>query len=158
MMIKKLLSWTGIAFILSASVANAQDGVGQTVQIYTHFKRIVGSPTWLIILRDIDHNQNIPYVFPVNQGDNFWVALSYGRNYTIVASRMKMEKYHANSNRYSNNEIKNFCGLESNGRILHGESVYVTVEGDLTRNPDSYRCHISKYADSNFSLSSSDPN
>jgi hypothetical protein len=113
---------------------------------------VIGNLTWLLVIRDIDHNQNIPYVFQVTQGSQFWVALSYGRNYTIVASRMKMANYHANSNRYSNNEIKNFCGLESNGRIIRGESIYVTVEGDLTRNPETYRCHISKYADSNLNL------
>jgi len=142
-----------LCLTLSTSYAQpGADGLGQTIQITTRFQSFVGNPSWLLIIRDIDHGQNIPYLFDINSGENFWVAFSYSRNYLILASTLQISTYQSRYNSYKNYKIHNFCHLESNGRIMRGESMFVTIQGDLSPNSDSYSCQISTYADTNFTF------
>jgi hypothetical protein len=151
-LIKKLAICTSILFFAClntpATYAQGGDGVGQTIQIYTQLNSFIGRPSWLIIIRDIDHNQNIPYLYDFDTEDNFWVALTYGRNYLVTTSELQFSPYREHpyrfySNYFSERKINNFCHLESHGRILHGESMYIMLRGKLTPNPDTYTCSVS---------------
>jgi hypothetical protein len=133
------------------SYAQGNDGLGQTIQIYARFRSVVGKPQWLLVIRDIDRGQVIPYLFDVTEGDNFWVALTYSRNYLITASSMQFEPY-------KRRHIHDFCHLESNGRIIRGQSLYVTINGRLSPNTDTFCCRVSQYADANFTVTSLDQN
>lgn len=149
-MVKKLIIWISLflinSLIMSTSFASiASDGLGQTIQIYTQFKKITGNPTWLLIVRDIDNNQNIPYLYDIKKGDNFWLAFTFGRNYVITVSSMAF-------NSPNKKKISNFCGLESNGRIIRGESLYITINGHLSPNRNTVNCNVLKFADSNFTI------
>lgn len=151
------LRYISIGMILfgcsAPSSSYAQEpGPGQTIQIYTRFHSFVGKPSWLLMIRDLDHNQNIPYLFDIKRGDNFWVAYTYGRNFVISASILQISDYQSRKNTFKRYKIKDFCHLESNGRILRGKSLYITIDGNLTVNRDSYSCHVSQYADSNFTI------
>ncbi len=149
-----------ILFCLAASGAYAQmesDGLGQTIQIHTFLHSFVGKPTWTLIIRDIDHNQNVPYLFDVTSGENYWVALTYGRNYLITVSNLKIETYRERRNTYKQYKLNDFCHLESNGRIIRGESMYITIEGDLSPNTNTFSCHVLTYPDGNFSIANPDP-
>lgn len=131
--------------ILSAQLTG--DGVGQFIQIETHLHEFVGKPTWLLIIRDIDHNQNIPYMFDIRRGDNYWVALTYGKHYLIIASKLQIETYQSKYNEYKKYSINNFCHLESNGRIIRGKSMRIILRGNLTPNSASSICSVFKYPD-----------
>jgi hypothetical protein len=124
------------------------DSLGQTIQIYTQLRAFVGKPTWLLVIRDVDHGQNIPYVYDFKRGDNFWMALTYGRNYLIVASTLVF-------NPYEKLKTNNFCNLESNGRIIRGDSLYITINGYLSPNTNTYTCNVSRYTDTNFNIAPS---
>lgn len=117
----------------------------QTLQIYTHFRSIVGKPTWLLIIRDVNTGLVSPYVFDIQNNDNFWVAFTYGHNYKITASTLSFGR---------NAVINNFCHLE-NG-ILSGKSMYMTLTGVLTPNPRTLHCNVLKYNDSNFVIANPD--
>jgi hypothetical protein len=131
---------------------SGEDGIGQTIQIYTRFQSFVGKPSWLLVIRDLDHNENIPYLFDIKRGNNFWLALTRGRNYLIVASTLQIETYNPRCNTFKKYKIHNFCHLESHGRIIRGESMYVTINGNLAPNTDRYTCNVSSYADANFTI------
>lgn len=136
-------------------VCHAQeDGVGQTIQIYTHLDSFAGRPSWLLVIRDIDHNQNIPYVYDFTDANNFWVAITYGRNYLIEASTLQFAPYRYSQykNSYSTRTIHNFCGLESRGRIIRGDSLYITISGDLTPDTNTFNCNVLRYANANFTV------
>ena len=115
--------------------------IQQTVQIYTHFKSILGQPTWLVILRDAESGQILPYQFDIKNNDNFWLAFASERSYRITVSRLKFGNFAA---------INNFCGLE-NG-ILSGKSLFITLTGDLTPDAASSKCTIMKYNDTPFTI------
>ena len=143
----------------SLSYAQTGDGIGQTIQIYTRFHSFVGQPSWLLIIRDVDHGQNIPYLFDIKKGDNMWVAMTFSRNYLITVSSLQFSPYRMYPNRnyprtYSSAKINNFCGLESNGSIIRDESLYIVLSGDLTPNRDRFTCHVSRYKDMNFTTGS----
>lgn len=123
---------------------------GQTITIDTRFHSFVGNPVWTLIIRDVDHGQNIPYMFNIERGGNHWVIFTYGRNYLVSASNMQIETYQGRYNKYKNYRMRNFCQMESNGRILRGESMYITIEGDLSPYTSNFNCNISTYADPNF--------
>ncbi|TAK72923.1 MAG: hypothetical protein EPO11_09400 [Gammaproteobacteria bacterium] len=144
----KTFIYRGLCFLLclTAMPCYAQ----QTIQIYTRFQSFKGKPSLLLILRDVDHNQNIPYLFDVTRGDDFWLALSFSDRYLVQASTLKIRVYQPRSNTYKSYTIRDFCHLESRGQILRGESLYVTIDGDLTPNADTYTCHVSRYTDTNF--------
>ena len=151
-MLKKYITYLWIVFSLCiAPISYAEpDGVGQTIQIYTQLHSFIGRPSWLLIIRDIDHNQNLPYLFDFNRGDNFWVAFTYGRNYVITVSNLQFAPYREWP--YKTRKINNFCQLESNGRINKGQSMYITIKGDLTPNAGTFSCYVSKYPDTNFTI------
>ncbi len=112
---KKLIKRIGIIlFCLATSGAHAQegiDGLGQTIQIHTFLHSFVGNPSWTLIIRDLDHNQNVPYLFDVTRGEDYWVALTYSRNYLITVSNLKIETYRERRNTYKQYKINNFCHL-----------------------------------------------
>lgn len=142
-----------MCFIAPLSEAQADDnGVGQTIQIYTHFDSFLEKPSWLLVIRDIDHNENIPYVFDITKKNNFWVVFTRGRNYLITASNLQINTYKSKFNQFKKYEMKNFCQLESNGRIMKGESMFITISGDLKPYSDTLSCHASSYPDSNFTI------
>ena len=118
---------------------------GQMIEIRTHLTSFVGSPVWSLEIRDVDNNQIIPYVFDINRGDNYWVALTYGHNYLIQASRMQFVSYQSRYNTYRNYRVKNFCHIESAGRILRGRSATIYLEGNLSPYSDKYSCHMTTY-------------
>ena len=138
-------------FLTPASYADEDnEGFGQTIQIYTRLHSFVGKPSWLLIIRDIDNNENILYLLDFKRGKNFWVAFTYGRNYLITVSELQFSPYRRDP--YHIKKIKNFCQLESWGRIIRGKSLYITINGELTPNTDTFSCHVSRYADSNFTI------
>lgn len=146
--------WLFFSLCITAlsSYAQPDDDFGQTIQIYTRFHSFLGKPSWLLIIRDLDHDQNLPYLFDVKRGDNFWVAFTYSRNYLITVSSLQIESYKPRMNGYAKYKTRDFCGLESNGRIIRGESMYITINGDLSPNSNSYTCHVSRYSDANFTI------
>jgi hypothetical protein len=123
-----------ISLVSMISSANAQVPLGQTIQVNTHFRSVVNAPEWLLIVRDVRSGQVLPYLFDIRDNDNFWVAFTLGHSYRVTASKLKFGPYAV---------IHNFCGLEDG--IISGESMYVTLRGDLTPNPGSVKCHIIKY-------------
>ncbi|OGT41407.1 MAG: hypothetical protein A3F42_01950 [Gammaproteobacteria bacterium RIFCSPHIGHO2_12_FULL_37_34] len=158
-MIKHIILYSFILIFLTTSLPSYaeenNEGLGQTIQIYTRLHRFVGKPSWLLIVRDVDHNKNIPYLFDLKKGTNFWVAFTYGRNYLITVSELQFSPYRRDP--YQIKKIKNFCQLESFGHIIRGKSLYITINGKLTPNTDTFTCHISKYTDSNFTIAPSEP-
>lgn len=128
------------------------NGFGQTIQIQTAFNSWVGKPMWLLEIRDLDHGINIPYLFDISRGSNFFVPLTGGRNYLILGSSIQMPSYRSCINDYCNYRIRNFCNLESNGRINRGESMFVSISGRLSPNRNTYTCHVSKFRETNFNV------
>lgn len=152
-MLNKKLIVSIALFIFSntaASILYAQPdgpyGLGQIIQITTSFNRIVGNPTWLLEIRDLDHNQTIPYLMDIRQGDNYWTFVTYSRHYLVQASNLQIE-LHKPYNDFRNYRTTDFCHLESRGRILKGESISVFISGDLTPNTNTYSCQVSIYPD-----------
>jgi hypothetical protein len=138
---------------LAAPLGHAQqevDGLGQTIQIDTRFRSFIGKPSWSLIIRDLDHDQNTPYVFDITRGDNHWVVFTYGRNYLITVSKLQIETYRSRYNTYKQYKLRDFCHLESNGRIIRGESMSITIEGDLSPDTNTFSCHLLTYPDGNF--------
>lgn len=153
----KNLIWIWIFLTLCLGTASvraqpADDTFGQIIQINTNFHSFVGKPSWLLIIRDLDHGQNIPYLFDIRKGENFWVAFTYSRNYLITVSNLRMESYRPYKNTFRLYETKDFCNLESNGRILRGESISIRITGDLSPYHCSYQCNVSRYLDTNFTI------
>src|SRR5690242_9027168 len=85
--------------------------LGQTIQIYTNLQSFTGKPSWLLLIRDVDNDQNIPYLYDFSRGDNFWLAFTMGRNYLISESTLHFSPYHYNP--YYSKKITNFCNLQS---------------------------------------------
>lgn len=135
--------------IMTGSSEAQGNGLGQTIQINARFDQVVGKPQWLLIVRDLDHGQVIPYLFDVTPGEHFWVAFTYSRHYLITASTVHFEPYRER-------HLNDFCQLESHGRIIRGQSLYVTVEGRLSPNVEGFRCDVSRYADAPFTVTAVD--
>lgn len=153
---RRVLIFCLALFILTCScyAEESNEGLGQTIQIYTRLHSFVGKPSWLLIIRDVDNNQNIPYLFDLKRGTNFWVAFTYGRNYLITVSELQFSPYRRDP--YHVKKIKNFCQLESVGHIIRGKSLYITIKGELTPNTDTFSCYVTRYADSNFTIAPSE--
>lgn len=143
----KVLSLISLALCSLPLFANPNPDApfGQMIEIRTHLTSFIGDPVWSLEIRDIDNNQILPYVFDIKRGDNYWVALTYGHNYLIQASRMQFVSYQSRYNTYRNFRIKNFCRIESNGRILRNRSATIYLEGNLSPNSDTYTCHMTTY-------------
>lgn len=133
------------------SNAQSTGGLGQTIQINTRLHSFVGTPSWTLIIRDVDHGQNIPYVFDFNKGTNFWIAMTYGTNYLITASTLQFSPYRHYPD-YRTLRVENFCNLESHGRIVRGESMSITITGQLSPYTDRYDCHVMVYPDNGFDI------
>ncbi len=121
-----------------------EDNFGQTIQINTQLHSYLGQPSWLLVIRDLDHGQNIPYLYDFQGGQNFWLAFTYGRNYLITASTLTFNPY--------GKTVNNFCGLESRGRIIRGQSLFITLRGDLIPHSTTFQCNLMKVNDDNFTL------
>lgn len=135
----------GLLLISLFSFAHAENPLGQTLQIYTHFKKILGKPSWLLIVRDVDTGQVSPYLFDLKHNDNFWVAFTYGHSYRVTASTVKFGAFA---------EINNFCNLEDG--ILSGKSMYITLSGSLTPDRNTSKCFVSKFHEDNFTITNQD--
>lgn len=128
------------------------DGFGQVLQINTRFQSFLGRPEWTIEIRDVDHGQTMPYIFDITRGQNYWLLFTYSKHYLITASTMQFSSYRSRYNVYNTHQIKDFCGLESKGRISRGESMYIWIEGDLSPYSNNYRCHITRFKDDYFTI------
>jgi hypothetical protein len=133
-----LLVWVCFDFF---SFAFAQNPLGQTLQVSTNFRSVIGKPTWLLVVRDIESGQIIPYLFEIREKQNFWIAFTYGRSYRVTISKLVFGPFA---------EINNFCRLE-NG-IMDGKSIIVTLSGTLTPDPSSFKCYAKPYQDSYFTI------
>jgi len=126
--------WLGISLSCWITPSNAQNPMGQTLQINTHFRSITGNPVWLLIIRDLDSGVVLPYMFDIKNNDNFWLAFSFSRNYVITASHLKFGPFAV---------INNFCHLEN--KILSGKSMIISLSGHLTPSPKTFNCHVLTY-------------
>lgn len=154
-MIKKLIIIFCLNIISSFVFAQNEQELGQTIQINARLHSFVGKPSWLLIIRDVDNNRTIPYLFDFKRGTNFWLAFTYSRNYLITVSNLQFSPYSRDP--YKIKKIKDFCHLESHGRIIRGKSMSVTIKGHLSPNQDTFSCHISKYTDGNFTITPANP-
>lgn len=143
MTIKKICAvfLLSLSTLLGITAVNAQDPFGQNIQITTNFRSLMGKPTWLLVIRDVQNGQVLPYLYEIKNNDNFWIAFTYGHSYRVVASTLKFGRFAV---------INNFCHLE-NG-ILTGKSMIVTLTGDLTPNRATARCKVLKYSDTAFTI------
>lgn len=140
-----------MTFFISNVFADGE-GVGQTIQIYTRLKSFVGKPTWSLIIRDVDNHQNLPYLFDIRRGHDFWLAFIPGRNYLIISSKLQISSYVASCNRFKKYTTNNFCHLETRGRIIRGDSMRITIEGNLSPNTDAYTCHVMQFPSPSFTI------
>lgn len=148
-MINKLVG-TCLLCLLLPLASFADDGdLGQVLQINTDLCSLRANASWLLIIRDVDRGINIPYVYDFQNLQNYWMALTRSRNYLITVSQMQMYTYNLRDNTYHKYVIKNFCGLESNGRIIRGNSISIRISGDLKPYPDTLTCIVSQYPDLN---------
>lgn len=150
-MLKNFLGISLLSFaLLSMTFSQAQDNdFGQVIQIHTDLCSFRGQPSWLLIVRDVDQGINFPYLYDFTQGSNFWLALSHSKNYLITVSQLQMQIYNPKENMFRRYVMKNFCGLESNGRIIHNDSFSIRITGDLKPYSDTLVCNVSQYFDPN---------
>jgi len=120
----------------------AQNGIGQTIQIYTHLKSILGKPEWLIELRDMNSGRVLPYVYEIRNNDNFWIAFSTEHSYRVVASTLKFGIYAS---------IPNFCHIEDG--VLSGKSMFITLYGHITPDPRTSKCFVRVFKNMPFNVS-----
>ncbi len=138
--------WLGLLIITLGFMVNttqADDAMGQVLQINTHFKTLYGKPSWLLIVRDVETGLVTPYQFDIHKEDNYWVAFTYGHTYRVTASSLTFGTYA---------KIKNFCKLEDG--ILAGQSMVIRLTGVLSPVTNTYHCHVSKYKDMQFTITS----
>lgn len=129
---------------------DAYQVVGQTIQIHTDLQSWVGRPTLTLNIYNVDDDENIPYQFTITRGKNSWVAFTYGRNYLIAGASLNIETYNSRRNSYKSYNINNFCHLQSNGRIVRGTSMYITIKGDLTPYSNTYSCEVIRFPEHHF--------
>lgn len=135
--------WLCLISLLLITSSFANSPLGETLQVSTHFRSIVGKPTWLLIVREVESGRVLPYVFDIRNNDNFWLAFTSGRSYRVTASSLNFGPYA---------KIRNFCNLEDG--IINGESYLVSLTGDLTPSPTSFRCKVVKYKGVSFPIAS----
>lgn len=140
-------------FLPCAQAALLITDVGQTIQIETRLRSFVGRPTWLIEIRDVDHNATIPYIYDISTGHNQLLLLTRGHNYLITASTLHFSPY--SEQPYCSRKIHNFCRLESHGHIMRGKSLVVRLEGHLA--PNRYRCSVTSFAEPDIKIATPIP-
>lgn len=133
-----------MSLVATPGATQPQGDFGQVIEINTRLHTFLGKPTWLLIIRDVDHGQNIPYMYDFRKGTNAWLALTYSNNYLIIKSELVFNPY--------DKKVKNFCGLESMGRIQRFTSMRINITGDLDPNTSRFNCNVLKYKDPNFSI------
>lgn len=141
-----LMIGLSIVFMSAATTSTAESmgDLGQTIQISTNLTSFAEKPSWLLIIRDVDHNQVLPYLYDFTTEDNYWIALTYSRNYIVTVSELTFSP--------SGRKIHNFCQLESMGAIQRGNSISVNITGKLTPHAYTSHCQVLKYAGSNFNI------
>ena len=107
---------------------------GEYLQINTHFRQILSRPTWVLILRDIDSGQVLPYLFDLRQNDNFWVAFSSSQTYQVTLSTLQFD---------TGDEVHNFCNLQD-GYITR-QSMTINLSGVLSPDKRTFKCYVMKY-------------
>lgn len=155
-MMKKMISLLFLSMALFVTmIAKAQngEGLGQLIQIQSNLSSFVGKPSWLLVIRDVDHGITMPYVFDISKGNNTWFIMTYGRNYLITASTLQFSPY-KRIPYDTTRRIHNFCQLESNGHIIHGQSLSISLSGDLTPNANTYHCRMTTYREEHFTVTS----
>ncbi len=131
---------------------DANPGMGNVIQINTNLRSFVGKPSWLLMIRDVDDNENMPYIFDFTSSNTQWMAFTQGQNYLIVSSTLQFSVYRPHDNTYRTYFIHNFCNLESQGRIQHNTGVSIWLTGDLWPNEDSYHCQVMRYPNADFTV------
>ena len=114
---------------------------GDTIQIYTEFQSLIGKPSWLLILRDMNTGQILPYVYDIRNNDNFWIALPMSHNYRVNVSTMTFGPYAV---------IHNFCHLEDG--VINWHSLNITLKGNLTPDRHTTHCYIQRVKNLPFPL------
>lgn len=139
---KRIVVWSiAVSLALSASFVWADEMSGQSLQINTYFHSIIGKPSWLLIVRDMQSQKVTPYLFDLRNDESFLMALTYGHAYRVTVSTLTFGPCAI---------IHNFCGLE-NG-VITGQSLFITLKGNLTPDPGSSKCHVEKYASMDFPI------
>jgi hypothetical protein len=129
--------------LLSMLNVHAQDSpFGQTFQINTRLNSYVGKPSWLLIIRDVETGQVLPYLYDFNGTENFWVGFTYAHSYQITVSELEFGPPNAT--------IHNFCHLQDG--ILDHQSFTINLSGDLTPNRRTSFCHVFKYKNFAFPI------
>lgn len=136
MMIKKGFLLCVLLFFSSFSFADSNNVFGQTLQVQTHFRSVLGNPTWLLIVREMETGRILPYQFDIEENNNFWVAFTAGHSYQVTVSEVTFGPYA---------KIKNFCRLQ-NG-VISGKSMWIVLSGRLTPNRYQSHCTVTKYND-----------
>lgn len=135
-----------LALLVSLPImARDKNPLGQIIHIRTRLHSFVGRPSWLLVIRDVDNGQNIPYLYDIHRGHNTWFAFTLGRNYLILASTLSFSPYSRHP--YRSVKVHNFCHLESNGRIIRGQSLHIYLEGELSPYPERFTCNVVRYYD-----------
>lgn len=129
MAIKKLCQFALLMISIHSCQINAQ-----IVQITTHFNSILGKPTWLLIFRNVETGDVLPYLFDVRKNSNFWMTFPIGRAYRITASNLKFGPYA---------KIDDFCCLEDG--IIVDKSIIINITGALSPDPKSVKCVVTKF-------------
>lgn len=125
-----------VLFMVAPAQAETLTFQGQSIQIYTYLRSIAAKPIWLLILRDEQNGQVLPYLYDVRNYDNFWLALTLSHTYRITTSTLTFQ---------SQAVIPNFCNLEDG--VIDRESMSITVSGDLKPDSQTLRCHAVRYKD-----------
>lgn len=108
--------------------------IGQTLQIKTYLNKIKNNPSWLLVIRDVETGQVLPYIFDFRQRTNTWAAFTLSHSYRVTASELTFRSHHT---------INNFCHLEDG--IISGKSLFITLSGRLTPSLTGLTCQVLKY-------------
>ena len=121
--------------------AYADNPFGQTISINTFFSCVSGSPSWLLILRDLDTGQVVPYLYDIRRENNAWLAFSYGRAYQITVSTLTFGPFAV---------LHNFCGLEN--LSFRDTSLNIRLTGALTPNRYGFQCRRLPFKNMPFTI------
>lgn len=136
---QSVMIFLGLMLYMIATYADSP--FGETLQIYTQFHAVFGKPSWVLILRDVESGQVLPYLFDIRNNENYWVAFSFGHSYQVVASTLTFGTFAV---------IHNFCQLEDG--ILLGKSMQIKLKGILSPNPGDTKCYVVKFKGLPFTI------
>lgn len=126
-------------------------GLGQMIQITTSFPHAYHNARWILVIRDVDHHQRIPYSFDMQKGQHQWMVFTYSKHYRILSST-----FYADANNKLDQpkpvRIKNFCQLKGHNSILSSRSMHIYINGDVLSDPEAAFCQISTYSDNQLAL------